>query len=242
MFFYFKKLFFSVAKWLTMCHLLLCVYHMNAQGTPSSDSTETEEIAYKLRFLDVSIDRVYPVNSYGRNLERNLTGATLSYLMQLKKKKLDYLGFQANFAFIGSNSNDFPDANVRTTSYVFGSLLMYRHFPDLYFWKIEPFIEAALGPQFYVTQTTTNFFDESESANVDFDEFDTSIAYGLGIGFTLHIYSSTFFFTKFSYFGGTAVTYLVDRDNQFPFPLDNFRPETTQTNYLKAQFGFTFSL
>jgi len=152
------------------------------------------------------------------------------------------VGFQINYAHIGRVSQTYADYEVSTGSNVIGIQGLYRHFLDFYFWKIEPFIEVEFGPQFYYTQTTTSFFDDSSSDDIDFEEFDTGIMYGLGAGFTLHVVGDVFLMSKLSFIGGTSVTYLVDRDGQSGLPIDDFRPETTQTNYLKWRMGITISL
>lgn len=220
--------------------LLMGVSHISAQDVDIKD--DEEYTVNKLRFVEFTMDRLYPVQTFKSSLDQNLWGFKLGYLVQLKKEKLDYMGFQLNFSQLGTDSNSFFDSTVRTSSNFVGAYLTFRHFPNLYFWRIEPFAEVALGPQFFYTQTTTSFFDVDSTNDIDFDEVDTSLGYGIGVGFMLHITGQVFFTAQANYFGGTAVTYLVERGNQFVFPLDNFGPETSQTNFIKLQFGISISI
>lgn len=221
--------------------IFMCSSVLMSQNAEYIEEEASDE-DIRMSFAEFSIDRIFPIGTFKTNLDRKLTGATFSYLYQLKKDKMDFAGFQINYARIGGISSSFGDFDVLTGSSIVGVQGLFRHFPNFYFWKIEPFIEVEFGPQFFYTQTTTSFFDEGVSDDIDFDEFDTSIMYGIGGGFTLHITGQVFFMSKWSFIGGTSVTYLVDGDNIQPFPLDNFRPETTQTNYLKWRIGLTVSM
>lgn len=215
-----------------------------SRGIAQEADIEGEEayITHKLKFVEFSVDRVYPIQTFKRNVDTNLWAAKLGYQRQLKKEKLDYVGFQVSFTQLDADSNTFIDSDVRTSSNFVGAYFNFRHFPNLYFWRIEPFAEVALGPQFFYTQTTTSFFDVDSANDIEFNEVDTGVGYGIGVGFMLHITGQVFFTTQASYFGGTAVTYLTERDNQFAFPLDNFRPETSQINFIKLQFGISISI
>ena len=220
---------------LSLILLTISIYNIQAQ-TEEGDSLMTE----KLRFFDITANRIFPINTYKTNLDRNLWGVGINYLWQTNREKLDLLGIEFNYAHIGSVSNTFNNASERTGSNQMSLHFVYRHFPDFYFWKIEPFFEAALGPQIFYTVTSINFFDD-DSNDVQFEDSDLGLSYGLNAGFTLHVYGQIFFITKFGYFGGTSITYNVDRSNDQVVPLDNFRPETTQTNHLRWSFGAAFS-
>jgi len=226
---------------IVICIVLSATFALAQDESYSNDEAGEEELT-NLSFVEFTLDRIFPIGTYKENLDRKLWGASFSYLFQYNKDKLDFAGFQINYSRIGGVSNSFSDSDVITGSNIIGVQGVYRVFPDFYFWKFEPFIEVELGPQFFYTQTTTSFFDENSSDDIDFTEFDTSIMYGIGTGFTLHIVENVFLMSKISFNGGTSVTYLVDRSEDLPFPLDNFRPETTQINYLKWRFGITVSI
>lgn len=221
--------------------MLLMSFSMIAQDVEDVYE-DSESEPQNLSFIELSFERTFPISTFQENLDRNLSGGSLTYIYQYNKKRMNFFGVELNFAHIGSVSTTFFDSSVTTGSNILGLNFLYRHFPDFYFWKIEPFIEVGLGPQFFYTQTTTSFFDIEASDDIDFEEFDTSLMYGIGLGFNLHIAQQVFFVTKVSFNGGTAATYLVDRDDSFSFPADNFRPETTQTGYIRWKFGFSVSI
>ncbi len=206
------------------------------------DAEVVDTLTGKLNFLEFAFDRTFPINTFKTNLDRNLSGASMTFVTQLKKERLDYLGVALEYAHIGNVTVDFPEQTVVTGSNILAFKALFRHYPNFYFWRIEPFVEFSLGPQFFYTQSTTSFFDAEGGSDVDIDEFDTSIGYGIGAGFSFHIYQQVFMVSQISYNGGTSVTYLVDRSDDQPFPLDNFRPETTQANFLRWKIGISISL
>ncbi|MDA8692980.1 hypothetical protein N9L92_02880 [Saprospiraceae bacterium] len=205
-------------------------------------SESSDDELRKLRFVEVSVDRIFPIQTFRRNVNKNLWNGKLGYLVQLKKEKLDFIGLQLNFSQIDQSSELFFDSEISTVSNFVGLFAMFRHFPDLYFWRIEPFAEVTFGPQFFYTQTTTSFFDVSISNDVRFNEFDTSIAYGVGAGMMLHLTGQIFFTAQANYFGGTSATYFVEGVDLGGFPFDNFNSETSQTSYIKLQFGISVSI
>ena len=233
-----KTLFLSLAIGLVGC--MSPTYGQDVTQVEELD--EEEYVTHKLRFVEFSIDRIIPIQTFKSSINTNLWSGNLRYLVQLSKEKLDFIGLEINYTQIANDSNVFSDSEVKTSSNFVGAFFTFRHFPNLYFWRIEPFAELAIGPQFFYTQTTTSFFDVDSTNDVAFDEVDTGVAYAAGVGFMLHITGQVFLTTQVNYFGGTSVTYLVKRDDQFAFPLDNFRPETSQTNYIKLQFGISVSI
>ena len=212
-------------------------------GSVSLDAqTETVEdsLFYPVRFVDFSVDYVLPLGTFKEALDRNLWGFTFSYLHQRNSKNVDYFGAQFNYAHIGSTTGSFLDLDVKTSTNHFSTLFLYRNYPDFYFWRIEPFLEVALGPQFFYTVTTTTFLPD-QTNDLDFNEFDVALAYGLNAGFSMHIYGQVFFLYKMGYYGGTPITYLVDEDVPFSNPIEAFSPETSSTNRLRFNFGVAVS-
>ena len=205
-------------------------------------SESTDEELQKLRFVEFSVDRIFPIQSFKSNVNKNLWNAKLGYLLQLNKEKLDFIGFQLNLSQIDQDSEIFFDSEINTASNFVGLFAMFRHFPDIYFWKIEPYAEVTFGPQFFYTQTTTSFFDVNIANDVRFNDFDTGVAYGIGAGFMLHVTGQVFLTAQANYFGGTSVTYFVEGEDIGGFPIDSFDSETSQTNYLKLQFGISISI
>ncbi len=217
---------------------LLCFSHFSFGQ--ESEEIEAEENRENKYYVDLFYNRLLPINTFGDNLDRNLNGYSLSYLARLQEGKHNFLGFSLAYAHIGDSFSAFADSDVRTGSNFASLQLQIRHFTDFFFWRVEPFVDMSFGPQIFYTQTTTTFFDDG-SAQVDFDETDVNMAYGVGVGFTIHIIDGFFITPKVTYTGGTGVTYLVNREDANQFPLDNFRSQTTQTNYINIHVGVSWT-
>ena len=238
-----SNLFIPKSRFRTILILILgSISFCYGQDSTSVLEDTSEGEIQKLRFVEFSVDRIYPIQTFRNNVNRNLWNGKLGYLFQLKKEKLDFVGFQLNFSQIDQASEIFFDSEISTASNFVGLFAMFRHFPDIYFWRIEPYAEVTFGPQFFYTQTTTSFFDVNIANDVRFNDFDTGVAYGIGAGFMLHITGQVFFTLQANYFGGTSATYFIEQENLGGFPLDNFESETSQTNYIKFQFGISVSI
>lgn len=204
--------------------------------------TDNEEYvqAKMINFFEFSLDPSTPVYSFKDKLDRNMFGFSLAYLRQRKAERYDFFGIELSYAHMGSITADFFEFEDRTGSNLINVQLLYRYYPDFFFWRIEPFIEAKFGPQWMYTQTTTTSFID-DSSNLIFEHSDMGLAYAVGLGFTGHIASQVFLLAKINYNGGTSVTYYVPGEYTSGLPIDNFTPETSPVNYLNWQLGISVS-
>jgi len=221
------------AAFLFICSLSSICY---AQTEPAKDSEEF----YANRFVDFSIDRVLPLNTFKEGLDRKLWGFTFAFLKQRESDNIDYFGLQINYANIGTEEATIFDEDLKTGTNHFSAHFVYRLYPDFYIKKIEPFMEVTLGPQAFYTVTTTTFI-EDQSNNVDFDRFDMGMSYGVNLGLTIHYYKQAFVFLKAGYYGGTSISYLVNQEDGFLAPIEAFNLETSQTNNVRFNFGLAIS-
>jgi len=215
--------------------VLLTTITAYSQSEEFSDEDEAQ-----VSFVDISIDRVYPQNTFKDGLNKNLWGFSLAVLGQRKSKNVDYFGLKFDYAHLGSNTANFALVDERTGSNHFSIQFLYRLYPNFYIGRIEPYFEASLGPQFFYTVTTLTFLDDNTS-DVDFDEFDWGLSYGLSFGVSVHVYGQVFIYYKVGYFSGTSITYLIETENTSTIPIENFSPRTSQTNNVRMQFGVAVS-
>ncbi len=206
------------------------------------EETYNEDVS----MVEFTIDRLLLQNTFKNNIGRNLTGFSVSLLNQRSAPGYSFFGLNVNFVSIGSLSgtvnSGFDSFNDDTGSNFISALFIYRHYLPLYFKSIEPFFEVGIGPQFLYTSTTTTFFDSQGTSEINFEESDFGLAYGLDIGVTVKIVNQLFALVKFGFYGGTATTYLVPQEEVTTnFPVDSFDTRTSQTNYLKLQVGLAYA-
>ncbi|NNK90145.1 MAG: hypothetical protein HKO89_06005 [Saprospiraceae bacterium] len=213
----------------------------------SEDTIAVDEPRAKI--FDFTLDAVMPVQTFNEKLGKDMFGFTMAYYVERKSKNYDFWGFQFDYGHLGSRTNRYLtpanqgiiEVDERTGSNFVGLHFMYRYYTPFFFWKIEPFAEAALGTKMFYTNTTRNFFDEEGSSDFDFDEFDMNVSYGVGIGFTAQLSGQFFFITKMHFYSGNSLSYLVPKDGDDEIPINNFFTETTQTNLVRLQFGVSYT-
>jgi len=210
---------------------------VQAQDINSAYNGDTTKL---INFAELSLDINNPIYSFGNRLDKTLYGLSVSYLRQRNVRRPDCFGVQFSYAHIGSITQNFFDFEDRTGTNLMSLRFLYRFYPDFYFWRIEPFIETSFGPQLvYTVTTTTSFIDDSASLN--FEESDMGISYGVGLGFSTYISGQVFLLTKFSFNGGSSLTYFMPGDYIQGLPFENFYAETSSINYLNLQLGLSVS-
>ena len=229
------KAIFCNIRWISLC--LLCLFASELQ---SQEEYISEEEIPLVNFAEFTLDPVVPLYSFGDLVDKNLFGFSLAYLRQRKRNRIDYFGGQLSYAHIGSITQSFIDFEDRTSSEIINLKFLYRYFPNFFFWRVEPFLELGFGPQvIYTFTTTTSFLDDTASLN--FESSDFGLAYHACLGFTTHITGQVFFLTKFSFNGGTSMSYYVPGEYVSGLPFDNFFRETSSVNFIQWQLGLTVS-
>jgi hypothetical protein len=239
----------------SICFLVsffLSSHFLNGQVESSQagySDTVMEGKTSRAKFADICFNALYPINTFGDILQRNLYGFSVAYHVERKNSDYHFWGFQVSYNHLGSDSNTFLgsgpngvfDIDEYTSTNLWSVHMLYRIYPDFYFWRIEPFFEGALGTNMFITSTNSTFYDVNPSTQFNFNEFNMGLSYGLNVGFTLHIAADFLFISKFGYYSGNNTTYLVDGDNGSAVPLGNFNAETSQTNSLQLKLGLCYS-
>ena len=227
---------------------LLTVSHQIWSQT-SQGSIEEEEVTYRddnVQILELTFDFQLPFGDYNRALNRNLTGFTGTYLTQSNSKQYSHLGLLFSFFRLGdltntiiSGADQFTDT---TTSSALMARFVYRHYAPFYLPKIEPFLEASVGPHLYYTSTNTIFLDEQGGSSLNFDESDFGLSYGILIGSTIHLIDDILAVVKFGFHGGTATSFLVPSEElETTFPFDSFQNQVEQLGYFSINFGLAYT-
>ena len=197
-----------------------------------------EESEVRLNYIEFTVNPVYPIQTFKNKIDKNLLGFSISYLKQREASRLDYFGIQFSYTHFGSLTQDFIDFEDRTGTNMMSLNFLYRYFPNFYFWRVEPFLEVGIGPQFIYTLTTTTFFND-DTIDYNHEESDFGLNYFIGAGMTIHITDQVFFLSKLSFNGGTSMTYFLPGEYQFGLPIDNFTPETSSISLLNLQLGLS---
>lgn len=219
--------------------VLVFVFPLLITQVSAQEAVESEEIETKLSYFDFTLMPVYPTNTFNDKYMGSPFGFSIAYTKQRKPGRLDFLGAQFNYAHLGALTTLFTDLEARTGSNMMNLQLLYRHFPNFFFWKFEPFIEASFGPQWMYTISTTTLF-ANDATDIRFEESDFGITYAVGAGFTFYIADGFMFMSKANFASSTSMTYLVEGEDLGGFPIENFSPETSPINNIQLHFGISY--
>lgn len=229
--------------------LLLVVISTAVSQSRQNSEADSEEVLYQddnIQILEVTYDIQLPFGDYSRALNRNLNGFTGTYFTQSRSKQYSHLGIQFSIFRIGDLTNTIisgPDQFTdTTTSTALMARFIYRKYAPFYLPKLEPFLEASVGPHLYYTSTNTIFLDAQGGSSLNFDESDFGLSYGILLGTTIHIVDSILGVVKFGFHGGTATSFLVPSEElQTTFPFDSFQNEVEQLGYFSINFGLAYT-
>lgn len=218
-----------------ICISLFCSCSIIAQDQEHEQAPEN----FKVSYFDFTINLSSPIGNFGEKLDRNMIGFSAAYLKQRKDNRLDFFGLQLNYMHLGAIDQVFAEFEERTGTNLVNLQAVYRYFPNYFFWRIEPFVEAGLGPQLVYSVTTSTFFDDG-SSDLNFEDSDFGLSYYVSIGFTLHIAESVLFVAKTGFNSSTSMTYEVPQEYMGGLPFENFRPETSPLDFIHNQFGISY--
>ena len=213
-----------------------------------AEETDTSYIDSNARLIEASFDINSPLGNFNTSLDRGaIYGASFAFYMEREAETYSFYGFHFSYGHLGSLTNTITSQFIpfedRTVSNFLTAQFVYRYYTPFYLSKVEPFVEARLGPNFFYTSTSTTFLDGSAETDFFFNETDFGLSYALAIGANISFAESFFGTLKFGYSGGTATSYLVPSDQiRQEFPIDNFTRETNPINYLGVSLGIGISL
>lgn len=206
----------------------------------------SEDMDEDVRLAEATLDFIIPTLSYGSVVERNSVGFTGALLIRTKSKNYNLAGIDASYFSLGSLSNTISSQGEQFTDFTrsnYASVrFLYRMYAPFYTARIEPFLEAGLGPQIFYTMTTTTFFDEQSSSNIVVEEISLGLTYGLSAGATIALTDNVFGLIKVGMRGGTATGFLVPRERlSSEYPIDNFDFTNDPLSSLQVSLGVSYS-
>ena len=133
--------------------------------TVENESEEYSDYETRAKFADASYFAMIPVQTFGDIMNRDLHGFSLSYLQERKNSDYNFWGVELSYNHIGSDRNSFVgtgyngpfDIEELTGSNLWSVHFLYRVYPDFFFWRIEPYVEVALGTNMFFTTTSTTY-------------------------------------------------------------------------------------
>ena len=144
----------------------------------------------------------------------------------------------AGASFTLKNYDELSEGFETIRSGYFDLSAVIRHYPDIGWWRLDPYVQGLAGIRTFKTNT---FFDVDENTTEqDNIHRDTSLLFGGGLGVTVMIVEQAHLNIGAQYLFGGATTYLLN-NGEGVFPLiDNFEEYFSITNTIKYQIGATF--
>jgi len=230
----------KVTKYVIFMDLVLLSSLVCAQEQYEDEDIDAQEVNNGiLHYFDFTLNPSFPFNTFNEKYIGSPFGFSVAYLKQRKLGRMDFLGAQFSYAHLGSMTTAFNQFDIRTGTNWINLQFMYRHFPDFYFWKIEPFVEASFGPQWMYTLTTSTLYEDG-TTDFNMEESDFALTYAIGLGFTFYIANGFTIISKVNLTSSTALTYSIPGENLGGFPIENFETETSSLNYIQLQLGISY--
>jgi len=198
--------------------LLLCLIGYSAL-CQDEESNENEELLppNRIMFLEPSVSIISPQGNFRNKVNHNFLDTG------------EIADFQGNI----------------TSSYV-GFNGLYRYYPDVSFYGIEPYFEGALGFKLFNTfERTSAFIDNFEEFNEgEFIHGDLVLAYSGSFGLQTLITENMYANIKSTYQAGNSAEFDRVRDNlvgeDITFPIQAMELTNSATNLLRFDIGVTF--
>jgi hypothetical protein len=144
----------------------------------------------------------------------------------------------AGASFTLKNYDELTDGFETIKSGYFDLSAVIRHYPDLGWWRLDPYIQGLAGIRTFKTNTFIEVDENTTEQNNN--HRDSSLLFGGGVGLTVMVIEQAHLNIGAQYLFGGATTYLLD-NGQGVFPLiDNLEEYFSITNTIKYQIGATF--
>ncbi len=211
------------------------------------DIEEIETYQRKLWVIETNLELVNPVNAFGRNVDSNKFGMSLNVLRERTIDGPLFWGGGIHFFNLGSENTTYTDdltfeeISESANSLEIGLDILFRYYPDFFFGPVEPFFEVMMGPRFFYSYTSSQSLTLGESIGFDVNDFDVSLAYGIGVGLHTTVYNQYGINTKLLFHPGLISSYLVKRNDDTIIsenPLDFFRSVSSSSDIFRFQLGF----
>ena|GEM_PF-2704717 len=231
--------------WLVLLIWSVQMSTLTGQSAEPSKATAPDTID-SVRLLELTAELNFPNLGFGRAVNINTVGFSGTFLTRAKSKSYALAGLDVNYFSLGSLSNTILSQGAQFTDFTRSNYIsarfLYRVYAPFFTSRIEPFIEAGLGPQIFYTMTTTTFLDEQGSSNIIVDESALGLTYGLAVGATVAVQDQFFAIIKLGLRGGTATNFLHPRDSlSSEYPIDNFDLSNDALSLIHISLGISYS-
>ncbi len=208
---------------------------------------EEENYDLYLNLFEVSFSYQIPMETFRDNLSGTSFGFRFAYYNNFSNKDNLFWSLHHQSFRISKLSNTFTVSDQfaeylldsKTITNVIFSGFGIRHYFEVYTPKLEPFLDVKLGLNSVYTYSS-NRVDGSEEAEINFDNFNLSLAYAVGLGFQYNVRKGQALHLMANYASSNNSTYYIVERQGFELPWDNFVKRTTQLDYLQFYFGITF--
>ena len=211
------------------------------------DSSIDQEYEVYLNLLEFSFSNQIPLETFKENLSGTSFGFRFAYYNNFSGKDNLFWALHYQSFRIAKLSNTFTVneqfASYRLNSKAISNIIFtgygLRYYFDFYSPKLEPFAELKLGLN-SVYSYTSDTVDGSEEASIDFENFDMTFAYAVGLGVQYNVRKGQALHLIANFNGSNNSTYYIVEDQGLDYPWDNFDKKVTQIDYLQIYFGLTF--
>ena len=226
----------SSLKILTIHTLLLfaVIGTLSAQEVDFGDEIVEEPLPARL--VGLNFNGLFPQGTFKRNLgEEKGFGVGAFLLYQSSPFSPHFLGFDIEYDNLYNESAVINGLEEVINSGYLSINFNWRIFPNVKLWKIEPYFEAYLGPNFIFT--STNLLDENgDSIEFNFNETNFGLEYGIGAGITIPFGDNWYFDAQFSRTQTSIARYLI-----LPDANSSFREVNSANDHNKLKIGVVYS-
>lgn len=230
--------------------LFVCFTSVNVfsqeEGNTDYEYEEEEYSDIYLNLIEFSISNQIPLETFKKNLPVSSFGFRFSYYNNFSGKdnffwSLNYQSFR-----LAKLTNSYT-VNEQFASYVLDAKAItnvifvsygVRYYLDVYTPKFEPFADLKIGLNNIYTYTSDKI-DGSEEATINFENYDTSFAYAVGLGVQYNVRKGQALHLIANFNGSNNASYYIREDKGQQYPWNNFDKRTTQLDYLQIIFGLT---
>lgn len=228
--------FSSGLKILTIVPLILLFITIECAGQEVDLNENNIEQLLPVRLAGANFNGLFPQSNFKRNLgdEKGFGGGAF-LLYQASALSPHFLGFDVEYDNLYSESSFFSGLEEVVSSGYVSINFNWRIFPSVSLWKIEPYVEAFLGPNFIFT--STKLLDENgASIEFDFNETNFGFEYGLGAGFIFPLGNSWFLDAQFTRTQTSIARYLLLDEMT-----NNFRAVNSSNDHNRLKVGVLYA-
>jgi hypothetical protein len=203
----------------------------------------------KLTMLEGGIIVVKPLGAFGDNINKEaMFGLDFRFLRQFKTQLPIFWGLHYQWAPYASASstiteqldNALIDFDYKTYANMQGIYSIVRFYAPFSYWKIEPYLEGALGGKWMFSGTTKTIVDGDESSDFSIEKSNLTLSYGASLGTSIVLSKDFYLDLRASYLTGLQSKYLIKNgESIINTSADAFETKRGLTNVLIYNIGIT---